>query len=147
MVIQKIDPLLNDAEINYLCDLFLSSLGFDMRSRHYRYFRNAVIVASHDIFRPRAIYAALAECAGTDRAAVADHIKTALRELPTPVADAYNSAFVARNSDGTCITPVMRDGLGPDGTIAFLGTVFLYIVVSYYPKYSFVVYRPNPDRQ
>ncbi|MCH5161911.1 MAG: hypothetical protein J1G38_00280 [Clostridiales bacterium] len=134
MIIDKIDKLLNDAEINYLCDLFLANLGFDRVSPHYRHFRNAVILASRGFLRPAEMYTLLAECAGIDRAEYVKHLKSALATLPVPVHDAYNSAYA---SESGLDTPIMREG-DLDSAVLFLGTVFMYIIVSNYPKYGLV---------
>ena len=136
MTIDKIDKLLNDAEINYVCDLFLANLGFTRVSPHYRHFRNAVILASHGFLRPAEMYTQLAECADLDRADYIKHLKSALAELPVPVHEAYNNAYSTESGRNTPVMPVGN----LDTTILFLGTVFLYIVVSYYPKYSLVVF-------
>lgn len=135
MIIEKLDPLLNDSEINYLCDLFLSNLGFDRTSKHYRYFRNAVIVASRGFIKPADIYTRLADCAGIERAEFMKHLRSALAALPVPIHEAYNSAYVV---DGEARSPVMQPG-NIDNTIVFLGTVFMYIVVSNYPKYELII--------
>lgn len=139
MVIDKLDELLNDSEINYLCDLFLANLGFDRTSKHYRYFRNAVIISSHGFMKPADIYTALAECANIERADFMKHLRSALAALPVPIHEAYNAAYV---SDGGR-APVMRSG-NIDSTIVFLGTVFMYAIVSNYPKYELIVYN-NSD--
>lgn len=135
MIIETLDPLVNDAEINFLCDLFLANLGFDRTSKHYRHFRNAVVVSSHGFIKPAEIYTRLAECARIDRAEYMKHLRSALSSLPVPVHEAYNAAYVV---GGEKRSPVMREG-NIDNTITFLGTVFMYIVVSNYPKYELIV--------
>lgn len=137
MIIQDLSPLINDAEINYLCDLFLANLGFDLSSSHYRYFRNAVVISSRGFLKPTEIYTRLAACSDIGRADFLKHLRLALSSLPVPVHEAYNAAYVL---GGDFRSPVMREG-NIDSTITFLGAVFMYAIVSNYPKYELIVDR------
>lgn len=142
MTIGRIDALLNDAEINYLCDLFLSNLGFDRTSPDYRHFRNAVILASHGILKPAEMFTCLAECAAIARDDYMKKLDSALDKLPVPIYDAYNAVYMTFDDRRY---PVMRK-TDVNGTVVFLGTVFMYIVVSYYPKYGRVILRNDANR-
>ncbi len=137
MTINKIDALLNDAEINYICDLFLFNLGFDRTSSDYRHFRNAVILASHGILKPSDMFTRLAECADIDRSDYMKKLNSVLTNLPVPVYEAYNAVYATFDDRRY---PVMSKS-DINGTVVFLGTVFMYIVVSYYPKYGRVIFR------
>lgn len=136
MIIDKIDPLLNDAEINYLCDLFLYNLGFDRTASDYRHFRNAVILASRGFLNPSDIFTRLAQCASIPREKLMDKLDATLRSLPVPVHDAYNAVYVV--FDGRY--PVMTK-TDITGTVVFLGTVFMYLVDDDYPKFGRVILR------
>ncbi len=135
MTIDKLDPLLNDAEINYLCDLFLYNLGFDCAAPCYRHFRNAVIVASHGILKPAEMFTRLADCAVIPREEYMHSLDVALNALPVPVYDAYNAVYTTFDDRRY---PIMQK-TDINGTVVFLGTVFMYFVTSYYPKYGRVI--------
>ncbi len=57
------DKLLNDAEINFLADLFLAHLGADKSTRDYRLLRNAVVLYSHGAWTIDKTYALVGNCA------------------------------------------------------------------------------------
>jgi len=140
MRITRIDPLLNDPEINFLADVFLTACGFDRTVRGYRLFRNAVVLFSHGLFPPDKAFGLLAECAGMPRGEYIKELETVLDDLPEPVHIAFNRAFVpepepfARSSDHI----TMDDDPNTEYIVTFLGTVFLYIVITNYPKYSYI---------
>ncbi len=140
MKISRIDPLLNDPEINYLADIFLAACGFDRTVRGYRLFRNAIVLFSHGLFPPDKAFKLLAECADMPYDEYIKELETVLDDLPEPVHIAFNSAFVpepnpfARSSDHI----TMDDNSDPKYIVTFLGTVFLYIVVTNYQKYGYV---------
>ena len=122
----KIDALINNAEINALADLFLSRYGFDLGSAQYRQFRNAIVLFSYgtsltvdDILR------LIADCDGISHGALVRGLETALRKLHRPVCETYNNYYAPPTSDGRHIRMKMR--LDLKYIISFLGTVFLYL--------------------
>lgn len=143
MVIDKIDSLLNDAEINYLADLFLSHYGFDRSSTGYRYFRNAVILASHGLMKTSAAYPLLARCADVDVETFLAVLSDAVRSLPAPVYEIFNTVY-SPSPDAPMLSRItMKKSRDLGYTISFLGTAFLYLILSNYPKYDFVSLLPD----
>lgn len=134
----RIDPFLNDAEINYLADLFLSCFPFDRGSRGYRYFKNAVVLSSRGLYSYSDMLPRLAACAGVDVAEYSAELTSAISALPAPPHELFNSYY---SDDLTSGRDVVRMPMSdtPDRIVSFLGTAFLYILVSYYPKYGNVV--------
>ncbi len=138
MVIDKIDSLLNDAEINYLADLFLAHYGFDRGSLGYRYFRNAVVFASHGLMPMSEAYPLLARCADADVETFLAVITDAVRALPSPVHDVFNTVFAPAPDAPKASHITMRNSRDIGYIISFLGTAFLYVILSDYPKYGFI---------
>lgn len=139
MVIDKADALLNDAEINYLADLFLVHYGFDRSSLGYRYFRNAVILASHGVMSVAEAYPLLAACADTDVGTYVGVMSAAVAELPKPVASVFNAVFAPNDAPfERCEHIVMRERTDLGYIISFLGAAFMYLILSNYPKYEYV---------
>lgn len=83
----KIDALINNAEINALADLFLSRYGFDLGSAQYRQFRNAIVLFSYgtsltvdDILR------LIADCDGISHGALVRGLKPRCASSTDPFA-------------------------------------------------------------
>ena len=133
MVISKIDPLINDGEINYLADLFLACFRFERSTFGYRCFKNAVVLFSRGLPLGE-MYERLAECAGTDRVTFMRELKCAVDSLDEPMADTFNRTYA--QADELCIT--MRPDNTVNYVIPFLGTAFLYLIIRNYNKYEYV---------
>lgn len=118
--------LLNDAEINYLADLYLARFYLDRRDRDYRRLRNAVILTSKGLYDFNDICSAIAETEQKTSRTVADGIKRAIGKMPRPAHILFNEAFAQSEvMSATALTmPPHKD---PADVVSFLGTAFLYI--------------------
>lgn len=122
----RIDALLNDAELNLLADLFLARFGFDVASAQYRQFRNAVVMFSYGTsLTVDEILRLIADCDGISHGALVRGLEAALRKLPRPVCEAYNARYAPPAANDRRIRMKLR--LDLKYTISFLGTVFLYL--------------------
>ena len=143
MVIDKIDSLLNDSEINFLADLFLAHYGFDRGSLGYRYFRNAVILASRGLMKTSEAYPLLARCADTDVQTFLAVLTDAVRALPSPIHQVFNTVYSPSPDAPTVSRITMKNTRDVGYIISFLGTAFLYLVLTDYPKYDFISLIPS----
>ncbi|MCM1367503.1 MAG: hypothetical protein NC184_01650 [Roseburia sp.] len=141
MTITSIEQLLNDQEINYLADLFLARFGLSRCSRRYRYFKNAVILFSHDFIDRDEAYNRLARCADMTPDAFKKELDAAISQMPAPVSEIFNRTFdppsVPYQKPHKNITMTESD---TDDALIFLGIAFLYIISTNYPKYEAVRY-------
>lgn len=142
MKIDRIDTLLNDQEINYLADLFLARYGLSRGTRRYRYFKNAVILFSHDFLSHDEAYRLLAECADMELSQFKDELRSAVSQLDTPIYETFNRTFnpppLPYEKPHKDISMSASDD--PDYILTFLGITFLYLIVSNYPKYEYISY-------
>lgn len=145
MTIPKVDPLLNDQEINYLADLFLSCFKLDRSTVGYRHLRNAVILFSHGAWLPHEIFGFISQTADTDKANIRAELKATLDSLEAPAYEMFNAAYAPPpvQCEETVRRIEMEDDLDLDRTLCFLGTVFLYLIMTNYPKYEYVVIEEN----
>ena len=145
MIITKADILLNDQEINMLADLFLGRYGFDKQSVSYRLIRNAVILFSHGAWNRDEVFTLVAEAADLSVEAVTDEITRAVSALKMPMHETYNTWYAP--------PPIKCEVRGEnikmppfgkiDDALEFLGTAFLYLILTNYDKYEFIDYRPE----
>lgn len=149
MTIPRVDTLLNDQEINYLADLFLSCFDLDRSTRGYRYFKNAVILFSRGAWLPHEIYDYVAQTADTTRYDVRAVLKAALDGMSAPAYELFNAAYAPPpvQCEETVRRIEMGEHLDLDRTLSFLGSVFLYLIMTNYPKYSYVVLDANMKRE
>lgn len=135
----SVEQLLNDAEVNYLCDLFLAHLGADRSKRAYRYLRNTVILCGHgDYDALDAVYAA-AECARKPFPEVFTEMMTLILDLPSPPHVTWNATYASTYvplESGYLFTE-MSDSSMPERLLGFLGVMFMYALTNYYDKYTF----------
>ncbi len=142
MTIKRIDPLINDQEINLLADLFLSDYGFDTSSREYRRIKNAVILLSHGVWKPKEVYSLIAECEGVSKTVVSRSISKTIYGLQDPIDVTFNEKY-GSPEDGINVT--MSDDPSIGYILGFLGSVFLYIVLSHYNNYEYIKYEPEVE--
>lgn len=144
MTVSCIDKLLNDQEINYLADLFLARYGLFRGSKRYRYFKNAVILLSHDIFDRDEAYCMLARCENITAEQLKSELAAAVSQMPIPISEVFNKVYnpppVAYQKPHKNITMTEND---VDGVLTFLGIAFLYVITSNYPKYEFFRYSKD----
>lgn len=135
-----VDQLLNDAEINYLADLFLAHLRADKATRGYRLLRNAVILYSHGAWQIDRVYSLIAACADISELEAKSEIARTINGLETPPHEAFNRVYAPPDIpyDNRPIKITMPEELDPNQTIEFLGVVFSYLIVTNYPKYEYL---------
>lgn len=145
MTVTRVDPLLNDPEINFLADVFLACYRMDRGTRRYRLFRNAVLLFSHDLRPHDSIYAMLAQTAAISVDDVLSELRAAVDGLPKPLHEMFNRAFnpplLPYEIRPFNVEMTRSDEL--DYVLSFLGTTFLYIIVTNYPKYEYVELVPE----
>ena len=81
---------MNDAEINYLADLYLACFKLDRSERAYRRFKNAVILTSDGSVTFRDACRAIGEVEQKSENAVSSAIIRALKNLPAPADEIFN---------------------------------------------------------
>lgn len=127
--IEIIAEYLNDAEINFLADLFLACFDLDRSTRGYRRLRNAVILISHSVGNVRDVSVAVARLECSTPEAVLIDLRNTVTQLPRAAHITFNEYYSPPVcADGhpplsLCMPPFSD----PDDVILFLGTVFLYI--------------------
>lgn len=145
MIVKNADILLNDQEINLLADVFLSRYGFDKSSTAYRFIKNAVILFSHGVWTKEQVYALVAKSADVDGDRVTAEIQRAVSSLKKPMHETYNAVYapppIEYEKRGDNIK--MRDYGKADDALEFLGTAFLYLILTNYNKYEYIDYRPE----
>lgn len=145
MTITSADVLLNDQEINMLADLFLGRYGFDKCALSYRLLRNAVILFSHGAWRADEVYSLVADTADIPPEQVKSELERAISTLKTPMHETYNTYYAPPPISGEVRGANVRmPEFGRlDDKLGFLGTVFMYLILTNYNKYEYVDYRPS----
>lgn len=145
MTITKVDTLLNDQEINLLADLFLARYGFDKTALPYRLIRNAVILISHGAWTEQEVYELIAKCADIETEQAISLICKAVRALKTPMHETYNAYYapppIEYELRGESIKMPEFGKVGD--MLNFLGTTFLYLILTNYNKYEYIDYQPE----
>ncbi|MCH5351069.1 MAG: hypothetical protein J1F39_03770 [Clostridiales bacterium] len=145
MTITKADILLNDQEINLLADLFLARYGFDRASLSYRLIRNTVILISHGAWDIQEVHELVARCADIEIERAIAEIQSAVKSLKTPMHETYNTYYapppIEYELRGESIK--MPEFGKVDDTLQFLGTAFLYLILTNYNKYEYIDYQPE----
>ncbi len=134
------DKLLNDAEINFLADLFLAHLGADKSTRDYRLLRNAVILYSHGAWTIGKTYELVGSCAELSANETRKRIKRLLDGLAAPAHETFNRAYAppAAPYETHTLKIAMSDKADVDYVVSFFGYAFLYLVVTNYNKYEYL---------
>ncbi len=144
MIIDKADALLNDQEINLLADLFLARYGFDKTSLRYRLIRNAVILCSHGAWRIDEVYALVAAAADIPTEQAATEIRRTFSTIKPP-SETFNMYYAPPPIEGelrgaNITMPSFGRG---DDIVEFLGTVFMYLILTNYNNYEYIDYKPQ----
>ncbi len=143
MIVRQIEQLLNDQEVNYIADLYLSCFGFDMSSKRYRLFRNAVILFSHDAFKPKQIYEFLGELVGKSAAYAENELQSAIYSLDHPIYETFNDCY--GKTEGNQRRPRMEKRFDASYVLGFLGVTLMYIILTDYNRlYEYIDYKPVP---
>ncbi|MDE6401025.1 MAG: hypothetical protein K2L54_00255 [Clostridiales bacterium] len=136
---EKAAELLNDAEINYLADIYLACYGLNRSDRSYRRFKNAVVLVSSGVTDYGKVCRAIAELEQKSEKAVADGIGKTVNSLPRPAYKIFNETYSQPRSHAsdnqTIQTLTMPPYEKPADVVLFLGTAFLYIRLINYNKF------------
>lgn len=127
---------MNDAEINYLADLYLACFKLDRSERAYRRFKNAVILTSDGSVTFRDACRAIGEIEQKSENAVSSAIIRALKNLPAPADEIFNATYSQNNADGGVQSLNMPPYKDADDIVMFLGTAFLYLRLVNYNKFD-----------
>lgn len=145
MIVTKADILLNDQEINLLADLFLARYGFDGGSTSYRLIKNSIILISHGAWGIDEVYELVAQAADMSTETVTSEIHRAIGKLKTPMHRTYNEHYapplIEYELRGENIN--MPEFGKLDDMLVFLGTTFMYLVLTNYNKYEYIDYQPK----
>lgn len=134
------DALLNDAEINYLADLFLAHLDADKSTRDYRLLRNAVILYSHGAWTIDKVYDIVGAAAELSASETKSSISRLLDGRKEPAYKTFNRTYAPPDipHDTRRLKITMSDRADTDYVVSFLGYTFLYLVITNYNKYEYV---------
>lgn len=126
---------MNDAEINYLADMYLACFKLDRSERAYRRFKNAVILTSDGSVTFRDACRAIGEIEQKSENAVSSAIIRALKNLPAPADEIFNATYSRSAADcvQSLIMPPYKDAAD---IVMFLGTAFLYLRLVNYNKFD-----------
>ena len=127
---------MNDAEINYLADLYLACFKLDRSERAYRRFKNAVILTSDGSVTFRDACRAIGEVEQKSENAVSSAIIRALKNLPAPAHEIFNATYSPSNDDGGVQSLIMPPYKDAADIVMFLGTAFLYLRLVNYNKFD-----------
>ncbi|MCH5166111.1 MAG: hypothetical protein J1G01_06890 [Clostridiales bacterium] len=131
---EKVCSLTNDAEVNYLADLFLACLGLDKASRPYRMLRNAVIIATHCTDGMSEVYSALSLISDEPPTRVAAVVRKIFIDGGEALREKFNRSY-GNVQDGE-IALTLPSFANPDDTVMFLSTVFAYLIAVNYSKHT-----------
>lgn len=145
MTVTSADVLLNDQEVNLLADLFLGRFGFDKRTLSYRLLRNSVILLSHGAWKADEAYSLVAAAADVTPEQVKSELDRAISSLKAPLHETFNAYYAPPPISGEVRGANVRmpEFGRTDDKLGFLGTVFMYLVLTNYNKYEYIDYRPS----
>ncbi len=135
MKLDRIDPLVNDSEINYLADLFLTCFEFDRSTQKYRLFRNAVVVAAYGTVSFGEALPLLAKCACVDEQYYCEQLRSLVSESERPLYSMFNETYspsipYAPHTAGV----TMAESNDVEYIVSFLGATFMYLLLTNYDK-------------
>ncbi len=120
---QNYYEFLNDTLLRRLADLFLYRLDIDKSSTSYKRLRGAVILISRGVPDVAGACEIIARSENTSTANVLTDLRRTVDDLDPAIDETFNKYY----SPDDLFMPHSKK---PDDVIAFLGTIFLYILES-----------------